>query len=303
MCTVTNRTSRSIQYFTMKPIPLRGIKGALKEPKFSGEFSIRDVGLLLAGKDMVQELHRHDHFFILLLKKGSGKHEIDFVSYSVCDNSVFIMYPGQVHHLTLKAGSAGYLLQFSADFYFPQNKTSHHLPGKVVNRSICQLDADRFKKLFTVLTYILQEYNHRQVGFEDVIKAELGIFFIELHRHDQKNNGPTETTSPYSKERLEEFMRHLELNVTRVKRVSDYAAMLNLSSYQLNAVTKAASGRTCSELINEYIVLESKRQLLATSNQVKEIAYALGYEDVSYFIRFFKKHTGYSPETFRNNFK
>ena len=79
--------------------------------------------------------------------------------------------------------------------------------------------------------------------------------------------------------------------------------MLNLSTYQLNAITKTTLGKTCSDLINEYIILESKRYLLATSNQVNQIAYHLGYEDVSYFIRFFKKHTGYSPETFRHNSK
>ncbi|MNX81047.1 HTH-type transcriptional regulator ChbR [compost metagenome] len=61
--------------------------------------------------------------------------------------------------------------------------------------------------------------------------------------------------------------------------------------------------KTPSELINEHLLLESKRQLLATSNQVNQIAYNLGYEDVSYFIRFFKKHIGLSPEAFRHNFK
>jgi AraC family transcriptional regulator, transcriptional activator of pobA len=43
--------------------------------------------------------------------------------------------------------------------------------------------------------------------------------------------------------------------------------------------------------------------LLATPNQIKDVADHLGYEDVSYFIRFFKKHTGHSPEAFRRNFK
>lgn len=56
-------------------------------------------------------------------------------------------------------------------------------------------------------------------------------------------------------------------------------------------------------MINEQIVLEAKRYLLATPNQVKEVANHLGYEDVSYFVRFFKKHTGHTPEAFRKNFK
>jgi AraC-like DNA-binding protein len=78
--------------------------------------------------------------------------------------------------------------------------------------------------------------------------------------------------------------------------VSEYAAMMNLSTYQLNAITKQTLGKTCSQLIDEHIILEAKRYLLATANQVNQIADHLGYEDVSYFTRFFKKHTGYSPE-------
>lgn len=79
--------------------------------------------------------------------------------------------------------------------------------------------------------------------------------------------------------------------------------MLHLTTYQLNAITKETLGKTGSQLINEQILLEAKRQLLSTSNQVNQIAYDLGYEDVSYFIRFFKKHIGNSPEIFRQNFK
>ncbi|HRI26073.1 MAG TPA: AraC family transcriptional regulator, partial [Ferruginibacter sp.] len=102
--------------------------------------------------------------------------------------------------------------------------------------------------------------------------------------------------------RFEELLRLLETNISSKKNVSDYTALLNLSAYQLNSITKASVGKTVSELINEQIILEAKRYLLATSNQVKDIADQLGYEDPSYFIRFFKKQTGSSPEAFRNNF-
>jgi AraC family transcriptional regulator, transcriptional activator of pobA len=79
--------------------------------------------------------------------------------------------------------------------------------------------------------------------------------------------------------------------------------MMNLSVYQLNAITKATLSKTCSDLITQQIILEAKRCLLATSHQVNQTAYRLGYEDVSYFIRFFKKQTGYSPEAFRHIYK
>ncbi len=288
----------------MKKIPVRKINTTQEDQNLSEGFDIRDIKDVLHGKDMNHELHRHDYFFILALKKGNGIHEIDFVPYKVDDYSIFFIRPGQVHQLHLKAGSTGYLMEFKPNFYYPQDKLSNQLLHKVSNKNLCQLDANKLKKLFSVLTDTFQEYSDKKEGYQEIIKANLSIFFIELVRH-RKNNGDgnSNNLNLYEQERLEKLLELIEKHISNNKQVSQYADMLNLSTYQLNAITKITLGKTCSDVINEYIILESKRYLLATSNQVNQIAYHLGYEDVSYFIRFFKKHTGYSPETFRHSFK
>jgi AraC family transcriptional activator of pobA len=287
----------------MENIPIRHIHESPKEPNLSGSFSIRDIQDLLLEKDMVQELHRHDFYYILVLKKGSGYHAIDFKPYEVCNHTIFLMRPGQVHQLTLKTGSSGYLLQFKTDFFNSQNRLAQEFLRKVSHINFCSLDSDGFNKLETILSYILKEYNEKQEGYQEVIKSNLSIFFIELVRHRQNKEIATKESNPYLQEQLEKFLELLETNITKNKQVSQYADMLNISTYQLNAITKTLLNKTPSELINEHIVLESKRQLLATSNQVTQIADQLGYDDISYFIRFFKKHTKYSPEAFRHNYK
>ncbi len=271
----------------MKSIPVRYISTAQKEPDFSCNFSIRDIKELLNGKDMVQELHRHDFFFILVLKKGAGYHEIDFTQYEVGNYSVFLMRPGQVHQLTLNAGSTGYLMQFNTDFYYPNDIASAQLLRKASNKNLCQLDAKRVKKLLIILTYIFQEYIDKKEGYQEVIKSSLSIFFIEFVRHRQNKKISSYDISSYTQEQLEIFLDFLETHIATHKQVSQYAGLMYLSIYQLNAVTKAALNKTPSELINEHIILEAKRHLLATSNLVNQIADQLGYGDISYFIRFF----------------
>ncbi|HEY8937917.1 MAG TPA: helix-turn-helix transcriptional regulator [Cyclobacteriaceae bacterium] len=287
----------------MENIPVRYIYATQKEPDFYEGFSIRRVQDLLAGKDMIQELHRHDFFYVLALKKGAGNHDIDFTSYPIGDHSIFFMRPGQVHQLLLKAESTGYLMEFKTDFYYPQEKVSDQMLRKASNKNLCQLDDHKFNTLYSILTYIFQEYTDKQEGYQEIIKANLNIFCIQLVRQRQDRKDLLSDVNPYAHKRLEEFLELLETHVSTHKQASQYADMLNLSLYQLNAITKATVGKTCSELINEYIILESKRYLLATSNQINQVAYHLGYEDVSYFIRFFKKHTGHSPDAFRNNFR
>lgn len=287
----------------MKTIPVRHITAAHKEQRNTGRFSIRELQPLTKGKDLIHDLHKHDFFFVLAVQKGKGIHEIDFVQYKIHDNTVFILRPGQVHRLELKAGAAGFLLEFDLAFYQPKNTITEQRWRKASGKNYCAVEAARFMKLHSFLANIFKEISAMQEGYSEAIKASLDLFFIEYIRQSRNPKSIATIKSSYTQERFEELVRLLETNIGQMKNVSQYAGLLNLSPYQLNAIAKQSAGKTVSELINEQIVLEAKRYLLATSGQVKDIADNLGYEDVSYFIRFFKKQTGYSPEAFRKNFK
>ncbi len=283
----------------MKPIPIRHLKS---DKEVAPNFRIRKVEALLGGKDMVQELHRHNFYFILALKKGRGTHEIDFIPYKVQDNCLFIMRPGQVHQLSLKEGSTGYLLEFNAGFYQLNERGTSQVLRQATHTNLCQLDREAFARLNSALAYIDREYLEQKEGYQQIIRSNLDIFFIELLRQRKEHEQPA-PGSAYEQEKLQQFLEQLEKNAGTQKQVSEYANGMNMSVYQLNNITKTTLGKTASEVINEHIILEAKRYLLATSEQVNQIAYHLGYEDASYFIRFFKKHTQYTPEAFRSNFK
>lgn len=283
----------------MKEIPVRRISSA-DEQGTSFRFSIRKVQDLAGGNDLFHPLHRHDFYFILAVRNGGGIHEIDFIPYSVVNHSIFILRPGQVHQLELKKGSTGFLMEFDAQYYLQSDKATSQQLRKAGNKNFCQLDLNRFDKLHAVLEYIYQESWDKQEGYNDIIKANLHIFFIELARRSSDPD-KQHAASSYTQQRLEEFLTLLEVHLTTQKQVAYYMDQMNLSAYQLNEITKTTLGKTPSELINEYIILEAKRRLKATAGQIKDIADHLGYEDVSYFVRFFKRHTGYSPEAFRHN--
>ncbi len=287
----------------MKKIPIRQIVSVHHEHSSSDYFKIRKVEDMLDREDLFHELHRHDFFFIIALQKGEGIHEIDFKAYNVFDYSIFFMRPGQVHQLQLNSNSTGFIVEFSREFYRPENKLSIQRLRKASNKDYCKLETDRFEKLHTILTSIFREYTGKEEGYLDAIIANLEIFFIEFIRQSPNPKGSVVSANPYTQDRFEEFLGLLDSNIASLKQVSQYTDLMNLSPYQLNEITKASVGKTASELINEHIVLEAKRYLLATANQIKEIAGQLGYEDVSYFIRFFKKQSGFSPESFRHNLR
>ncbi|AEV99589.1 AraC family transcriptional regulator [Niastella koreensis] len=286
----------------MKAIPVRQITTSCGH-KHTGRFSIRNLQQVLDGKALVHDLHKHDFYFVLAVLEGKGKHEIDFIHYPIQNHTIFLLRPGQVHRLELTGDSTGFLMEFDLSFYRPKHTITERRWMKASGKNYCKLEVARFKKLHKLLATVAEEYALQQEGYSEAIRANLDLFFIEFIRQSHTPNSLPKPESGYIQERFDELTRLLEANIVNMKNVSQYAGLLNLSAYQLNAITKASVGKTVSELINEQIVLEAKRHLLVTPNQIKEIADLLGFEDPSYFIRFFKKHTGLSPDAFRKAFK
>ncbi|WP_316811679.1 helix-turn-helix transcriptional regulator [Pedobacter heparinus] len=285
----------------IKKIPVRTLAG-LKLPSISEErFKIRRVEDIIGPVGLVHDLHRHDFYFILAIRSGRGEHEIDFEFFSVKEFNLFFLRPGQVHRLSLAVGSKGFLLEFNNEFYHPNDKRAAERLLKASYKNFCALEADRFDRLSSVLELMMEEFNTCETGFEDAVRSALDIFFIEFLRQGSGSRDVAPVANSYVQERFEELLSLLDQHITDCKQVSDYASMMNLSTYQLGEISKSSVGKTVSELINERILLEAKRYLIATTSQVKEVAELLGYDDPSYFIRFFKKHMGYSPEAFRQN--
>lgn len=81
--------------------------------------------------------------------------------------------------------------------------------------------------------------------------------------------------------------------------VNVMASQLNLSSRYLSDMLKQETGKTAMELIHIYLVNEAKNRLKSDDQRVSEIAYELGFENLPYFSRLFKKETGLSPNQFK----
>lgn len=282
----------------MKAIPIRSLATAPTSLRLSEDFDIRAIAQVLDGKDLVQALHRHDHYFLLVLTTGSGMHECDFRPHVLKPHTIYTMRPGQVHRLELKAGSTGYILQFKADFVATIDQGARSVLRRAGHLEAFHTDADRYGELLMPLDRIARSYALQQEAQLHLVRAYLGAFLADLVL-PAPGHAPASDAKGYAQERLEELLELIEENVVQVKEVSAYAERMHLSTFQLNAIAKAGAGRTCSELITEQIILEAKRYLLATTDQVTQVADRLGYDDPSYFIRFFKKHTGFTPEGFR----
>ncbi|NCD68811.1 helix-turn-helix domain-containing protein [Mucilaginibacter agri] len=81
--------------------------------------------------------------------------------------------------------------------------------------------------------------------------------------------------------------------------VNFMAEELNLSPRYLSDLLKQETGKTAMELIHIFLISEAKNILTGSDNNIAETAYSLGFDNLPYFSRLFKKEVGLSPMQFR----
>ncbi|WP_017257781.1 helix-turn-helix domain-containing protein [Pedobacter arcticus] len=134
---------------------------------------------------------------------------------------------------------------------------------------------------------------------KDFLKHFLKLFLISIQRLGERNNCKNSSISNQQNITLLKFKQSLELNFKNIHTVKEYANILNISSKTLTNHTTEIALKTPLQLINDRITLEAKRLLSHSSLNINEIGFQLGYEDPSYFVKFFKRQTKKSPSEFR----
>jgi AraC family transcriptional activator of pobA len=84
-----------------------------------------------------------------------------------------------------------------------------------------------------------------------------------------------------------------------IRKVSEYADLLGVSQNHLNDTIQSLTGLSAGQHIRNRLIRQATMCLMHSDKTVSEIAYRLGYEDPSYFARFYKSQTGRSPSSYR----
>ena len=100
---------------------------------------------------------------------------------------------------------------------------------------------------------------------------------------------------------FEQFCDLFFANYRQSRKIIWYADKLCITPKYLSSVIKITTGKTAAEWINDCIIMEIKNLLILNKQlEVKEIASSMGFENLSSFCSYFKKHTGTTPMEFRN---
>ncbi|MDR2275794.1 MAG: AraC family transcriptional regulator [Sphingobacterium sp.] len=246
--------------------------------------------------------HRLDFYMVCLFTSGHGKHMVDFNEVDVSPGKMLIITPGQIHSFDPSEGYDANTVVFTADFF---NRTELH--QKFLSRSplfnvaikISQFDIKKnmleFNYLYNAIVKELKSPVDQYQG--DLLCNHLFTMLLMAERLLE----PEYKTAVMSREILliSSFKSVVEKKLHEHWTVKQYADYLNVSPRTLQNSFRNVTDITPKEWLKDRLLLEIKRKLLFSTLTISEVSYHLGFKDISYFVRFFKKLSGITPAYFR----
>ncbi|MDM8521198.1 helix-turn-helix domain-containing protein [Anaerolineales bacterium HSG6] len=246
----------------------------------------------------VNNPHRHKFYEILWFKNDGGNHIVDFQSFQVKKDTIFFLAPGKVHQMDI-SDKEGFLLVFSQNFMsqivFPQEDNFFTLFYSFDNLPFIQPSKDDVYRLDILFELIILEYDNIPNDIT-ILQTYLRAFLLYTQRIKEQTE---KSILEKSHERLAQLFQLIEVHYKTERAVAFYANHLALTPKRVNEITKIRMGKTVTQLVHERLLLEAKRELYFGTQNIKEIAYMLGFKDPAYFSRFFKKQTSITPEQFK----
>jgi AraC-like DNA-binding protein len=237
-------------------------------------------------------------FYNIFLMEGSGAITIDFVEYEFKGKIALFTTPYQQISIAGTTDPEIEQLTFHGDFYcIEYHKNEVACNGLLFNNIYKQpFISLKDNELNLIFEKIRQEIQRKEAYSEPILRTYLQLILAISSRIKMLGQQLVADTTPNP---LEKFKELLEEYFITQRNVLFYAREMALSPASLAKKCKSYFGKSPSQLIQEKVILEAKKQLHLTHKSIKEVAAGLNFGDEHYFSRFFKKHTGLSPTVFR----
>ncbi|SEA74799.1 helix-turn-helix domain-containing protein [Psychroflexus halocasei] len=168
------------------------------------------------------------------------------------------------------------------------------------------LSPSDFKDLWSLITHIQSQLNNSSKN-EDLklhILRHLNYSFLysTMDKLSQENDYQSQPSNQQEKLVLT-FFKNLQEKRNFKLKVSDYAAMQNVTARYLSSTVKELTTMTAQEIIHRLLLSQAKKELSSNVHPISEVAYQLGFTDPYTFSHFFKRKSGISPTEYRKNYQ
>lgn len=156
------------------------------------------------------------------------------------------------------------------------------------------------KEIHGLIEQMLMEFVQKKLYFQRALSLQLGLFFTYLQR-DYSGSMQFSSHLPYSITYISRIYEYIEKHY-RTASVAEIAESFSVSPSYLSRLVKKYTGTTISSLVQRVRMQTACDLLTGTDMSVQQICEAVGYGEVSFFIRLFKQHTGKTPHQYRKEY-
>lgn len=278
-----------------------------KKSKTEIEFEIFSISSLFARQDKIDNQldmpHYVEFYLIIYITRGTGAHYIDFKPYRYKKGNIIFVSRGQVHAFDVRSDVDGFIIMFTDDFLSRHMIHSdilsmYRLYNYDLHEPVIQpekTDGKIFRKTIDEMhwEYLLSN----SFAKDEILRLLLRLLLLRAERI-KRILVPKEMNTEWFA-MFNAFKNHLEKKFTETRNAKEYAGMMGVSYNHLNTACKSITGNTAKAFIDQFIILETKRRLATSDISVKELTYALGFDEPTNFLKYYKKHTGHSPLQFK----
>lgn len=266
-------------------------------------FEILPLSVLIEQSDYmahnVQLPHRLGFYNFIFIEEGLGRHFIDFADYPYEPGSFIMVQKNQIHAFDFTNKPKGKLLLLTQDF-LEQVQANIRFPVQSIlhlqEQSVIRLDAltqARCQVLIKEMSLELQ-----QVSCNPLMVMSLFVCLLLTLERASVALSSSRLSKDESKVHLN-FLMLLEKHFAQTRNAQWYAQQCHVSYKTLNQVCKLSSQKTVKQCIDDFVILEAKRCLVLNQVNTQQLAYQLGFEDDSNFVKYFKKYTSLTPSQFQ----
>lgn len=249
--------------------------------------------------------HWHSEAELIVVKKGAGRIDVDLTSYDVEVGNMIFILPGQLHSIHQKKP---FIMEYENILFdvsilgTEENDLCRRLLQPLFSRQLChpaKIDSTLpyYHAACSCIDCIDHLCSEKNFGYQLGVKGNLFLLMQLLVTHHTERKESSRQNR--SIEKVKFILSYISENYTRRLTIEEVASVCYYSKSHFMKFFKDAMGEGFTSYLNSYRLRIAAQLLLSTADNVLEVSEKTGFENLSYFIRLFKRKYGVSPGQYR----
>lgn len=232
--------------------------------------------------------HWHEHIELLYILEGEGTATCDESSFSIKEGDLIVVNSTQIHTLNPK-GRLKFCCVLIYSWFFSDVEFD-------ITTSISSLVRDDGFVKETIEKLMLQKKT--KTPYRDML---IKSYTYELVAHLLKNYTEQQNINAKSNKIADIVRYYINKHYSEKITTEKLASLCAMNESYFCRFFKKNFNKTPIEYLNEFRIEKACELLSLTTQSVTEVAFSVGYEDIHYFSRMFKKIKNCSPSEYRKN--